>query len=210
MATRVNADVQRARILDAALRRIAHGGIAELSLRKVAGESGINVGSVRHYFDGADALLTAAAAEAAKRIEARIDGSTIERLHGLRGEAAVEALLVLIEELLPGDEQRRTETIAVLELVVASRTRAPFAAAAAQMGRDLRDTLAVALHALGAADPTGDARFLASLIAGLTLDAITPHGDFGDAAGGAPTETSTARIRAVLRPQLRRVLGVSR
>lgn len=198
MATRAEAAPRRAQILDAALRLVVTGGIADLSLRKVAEESGINIGSVRHYFDGADALLSAAAAEAATRIEIRLEQFPIVALRGLTGEAAVDALQGLLEQLLPLDAARRIESIAVLELVIASRTRAPFAAAAAQMGVDLRSTLADALGALGAADPQSDARLLGSLIAGITLDAVTPHGEFD-------AET----IRGVVRPVLRRVLGVA-
>lgn len=63
----------RTRILEAVLRLVARGGIAEASLRKVAEEAGINIGSVRHYFGSAESLMTAAAEEVGARMGQRLD-----------------------------------------------------------------------------------------------------------------------------------------
>ncbi len=65
----------RTRILEAVLRLVARGGIAEASLRKVAEEAGINIGSVRHYFGSAESLMTAAAEEVGARMAQRLDGA---------------------------------------------------------------------------------------------------------------------------------------
>ncbi|MHA6798644.1 TetR/AcrR family transcriptional regulator [Bounagaea algeriensis] len=63
----------KTRILEAVLRLVVRGGIAEASLRKVAEEAGINIGSVRHYFGSAESLMTAAAEEVGARMAQRLD-----------------------------------------------------------------------------------------------------------------------------------------
>ena len=58
MARPANADAHatRARILDAALRLFADVGRGETSIRDIAGEAGVSLGMVNHYFGSKDAL----------------------------------------------------------------------------------------------------------------------------------------------------------
>lgn len=195
---RIDPRERRRGIVRAAFRLVVAEGVAGMSLRKVAAESGLNIGSVRHYFRGHDELLIAAAEEAGDRMGRRLAGHPVEALRGLAGDAARDALQELVEAVLPMDEERRLEAIVVTELIVASRTRPVFAPSAERMGVDLRQVIAAALEALGVPDPAGRAAGLTAVIGGLTLDALTPHGRL------APD-----RMRAILRQHLRLILHES-
>lgn len=195
---RIDPCERRRDIVRAAFRLVVAEGVAGMSLRKVAAESGLNIGSVRHYFRGHDELLIAAAEEAGDRMGRRLAGHPVEALRGLAGDAARDALQELVEAVLPMDEERRLEAIVVTELIVASRTRPVFAPSAERMGVDLRQVIAAALEALGVPDPAGRAAGLTAVIGGLTLDALTPHGRL------APD-----RMRAILRQHLRLILHES-
>lgn len=195
---RIDPCERRRDIVRAAFRLVVAEGVAGMSLRKVAAESGLNIGSVRHYFRGHDELLIAAAEEAGDRMGRRLAGHPVEALRGLAGDAARDALQELVEAVLPMDEERRLEAIVVTELIVASRTRPVFAPSAERMGVDLRQVIAAALEALGVPDPAGRAAGLTAVIGGLTLDALTPHG-----------RLAPERLRAILRQHLRLILHES-
>ncbi len=195
---RIDPRERRRDIVRAAFRLVVAEGVAGMSLRKVAAESGLNIGSVRHYFRGHDELLIAAAEEAGDRMGRRLAGHPVEALRGLAGDAARDALQELVEAVLPMDEERRLEAIVVTELIVASRTRPVFAPSAERMGVDLRQVIAAALEALGVPDPAGRAAGLTAVIGGLTLDALTPHG-----------RLAPERLRAILRQHLRLILHES-
>lgn len=179
MPARIDPDQRRQQVVEAAFRLVVEGGLEGLSLRKVAVESGLNVGSVRHYFDGSQDLLVAAAEEAGERMGRRLARHPVEGLRGLTGETAIDAMRELVEELLPVDEERRDEAIVVLELILASRTRPVLETVAARMGRDLTAVLTGAFDALGVPDPGSRAAGLSALVGGLTIDAVTPHGALG-------------------------------
>lgn len=66
---RIDPRERRRDIVRAAFRLVVAEGVAGMSLRKVAAESGLNIGSVRHYFRGHDELLIAAAEEAGDRMD---------------------------------------------------------------------------------------------------------------------------------------------
>ncbi|GAA1253092.1 TetR family transcriptional regulator C-terminal domain-containing protein [Prauserella halophila] len=191
MPPRIEPERRRREVIEAAFRVVVTAGLEGLSLRKVAEEAGLNIGSVRHYFDGHLDLLAAAAQEAGDRMDRRLARHPVERLRQLRGTEALDAVQSLVEEVLPLDQQRRDETTVVVELVMASRTRPVFHEMSERMGADLADVLRRALTALDAHDPeTGSAR-LTALITGMTVEAVTPHREFGP-----------DLIRATLRAQL--------
>ncbi|WP_198587525.1 TetR/AcrR family transcriptional regulator, partial [Brevibacterium epidermidis] len=72
MPARIDPEERRQQVIEAAFRLVIVDGIEGVSLRKVADESGLNIGSVRHYFDGHHDLLTAAAEEAGDRMGRRL------------------------------------------------------------------------------------------------------------------------------------------
>ncbi len=73
--------------------------IEGVSLRKVAKESGLSIGSVRHYFDGHHDLLTAAAQEAGARMGRRLASHPAQGLRGLTSDAALNCLDVPAPDL---------------------------------------------------------------------------------------------------------------
>ncbi|MEZ5085247.1 MAG: TetR family transcriptional regulator C-terminal domain-containing protein [Tessaracoccus sp.] len=195
MPARIDPAKRRQQVIEAAFRLVVAEGIEGVSLRKVADESGLNIGSVRHYFDGHHDLLAAAAEEAGHRMGRRLAEHPAEKLRGLRGAMALDALQALVEAVMPIDEERRDEAIVVVELIMASRTRPVFAVMAERMAADLISVLRDALDALGLADTDLVAAQISAVIGGLTIDAVTPHGALG-----------VDRIRAVLRAHLRTLL----
>lgn len=199
MAARIDPERRRGQIVEAAFRLVAAEGTEGMSLRKVAEESGLNIGSVRHYFDGHRDLLAAAATEAGDRMGRRLARHPLEDMRGLRGDAALDALQALVEAVMPVDEERRGEAVVVMELIMAARTKPVFRAMAERMGADLRTVLQEALEALSVPDAGLAAEQVAAVVGGLTLDAITPHG--GD--------LDEDRLRTVLREHLQLVLGAA-
>ena len=187
MPARIDASRRRAEVVAAASRLVARDGAAALSLRRVADEAELNVGSVRHYFDGSDDLLVATAEDVGRRMGERLARHRLDDL----GAEWPERLAVFVEEVLPLDVERREEAAVLVEFVIASRTRPILAAATARMGHDLREALSTALASAGVGAAEQEADRLAALIGGLTLDAITPHGELGP-----------AELRATLRRHL--------
>ena len=56
MPARIDAEERRHIVIEAAFRMIVAEGLEGLTLRKVAVEADLNIGSVRHFFDGRDDL----------------------------------------------------------------------------------------------------------------------------------------------------------
>lgn len=178
---------------------MAAEGITGLSLRKVAAESGLNIGSVRHYFDDHRNLLVAAVTEVGDRMGKRLTRYSTDTLVGLDGEPAVDALQALLEELLPLDDERRVESIVLTEFIVAARVNPIFRPVTEQMAADMRQVITHALGVLDVSEPAEEAERLIAILGGLILDAVTPHGSLGD-----------ERIRRTLRAHLRSVLVAGR
>ncbi|QZY51317.1 MULTISPECIES: TetR/AcrR family transcriptional regulator [Microbacteriaceae] len=199
MPARIDPQERRQQVIEATFRLVVAEGIEGVSLRKVADESGLNIGSVRHYFDGHHDLLTAAAEEAGARMGHRLTAHRAEGLRGLTGEAALDALQALVEAVMPVDARRRDEAIVVVELIMASRTMPVFRAMSERMAADLAAVLREALDSLDVPDVDLAAAQLAAVIGGLTLDTVTPHGAL-----------SVERMRAVLRAHLQMLLANAR
>lgn len=196
MPARIDARQRRQHVVEAAFRLVVAEGLEGMSLRKVAAEAGLNIGSVRHYFDDHHDLVAAAVGEIGDRMGRRLAGHTPEKLVGLRGERAVDALQALVEEVLPVDDVRRAEAIVLLEFMVAARTRPVFRPVTEQMAVDLHRLVADALDALRVPDVPGETDRLTALIGGLTIDTVTPHGSLG-----------VDRLRTTLRAHLTAVLS---
>jgi AcrR family transcriptional regulator len=126
----VDAAQRRQEIVGAVCRIIATDGLERASLREVADEAGLAVGSVRHYFDSSDDLLAYSFAAVSDRLLTRLN----KALTGL-GPAADDpdtsrAVLTLLGEFLPLDEERALDACAWLAFRNAARIR-PFLAAEA-------------------------------------------------------------------------------
>jgi AcrR family transcriptional regulator len=128
----VDAAQRRQEIVGAVCRIIATDGLERASLREVADEAGLAVGSVGHYFDSSDDLLAYSFAAVSDRLLSRLN----KALTGLGlGPAAADpdmsrAVLTLLGEFLPLDEERALDACAWLAFRNAARIR-PFLAAEA-------------------------------------------------------------------------------
>ncbi len=103
----VDHDERRRQIAEALLAVAARDGHESVSSRAVAKELGVATGSLWHYFDGFDEVVRAAAAEVTRRTDTRIAAAT----EGLRGLSRLHALM---REVLPLDDDTRTEAHVVV------------------------------------------------------------------------------------------------
>ncbi|MBT2554331.1 TetR/AcrR family transcriptional regulator [Arthrobacter sp. ISL-5] len=126
----VDAAARRQEIVDAVCRIIATDGLERASLREVADEAGLAVGSVRHYFASSEELLAFSFSAVVDRILARLAAALagVSRTSG--PEEQHEAVLTLLSEFLPLDEERALDACAWLAFKNAARIR-PFLAAEA-------------------------------------------------------------------------------
>jgi AcrR family transcriptional regulator len=127
----VDAAVRRRQIVDAVCRIIGSDGLERASLREVADEAGLAVGSVRHYFASSEELLTFSFAAVVDRIVERLDRAYAHVAETPAGsEEHLAAVLTLLGEFLPLDEERALDACAWLAFKNAARIR-PFLAAEA-------------------------------------------------------------------------------
>ncbi|MDL5154539.1 TetR/AcrR family transcriptional regulator [Actinomycetospora termitidis] len=160
---------RRAAVYDAVFAVVVEDGLQAVSLRRVAERAGLAIGSVRHYFDSAEAMLTAAAEEVMARIAGRIEARRDELDDASDRRRVTEEMFA---ELLPLDDVRARETAVWLEFALAARTVPAFGPVAEQLHRGVRDLAVIVLRA-GGVVPEGDleveAERLAALVDGLGL-----------------------------------------
>jgi AcrR family transcriptional regulator len=127
----VDAVIRRQEVVDAVFRIIAADGLERASLREVADEAQLAVGSVRHYFASSDELLTHAFAVVVDRIVGRLAAAD-SRLRDLPPGSAEHnaAVMALLGEFLPLDEERAVDACVWMAFKNAARTK-PFLAAEA-------------------------------------------------------------------------------
>lgn len=121
----VDADDRRELVADAVFQVIADRGLTQASLRNVAQEAALALGSVRHYFDNQAELMEFSFRVISERIHLR----ALDRLEELEGSelpdtraALVEKCAAVLEELLPLDEDRRADAVVHMEFMLDART----------------------------------------------------------------------------------------
>lgn len=110
----VDPETRRDDVVEAVFRVIRRDGLEQASLRNVAAEAGLAIGSVRHYFAGHGELMVFAMRAMASRVERRL----LAHLETLPVDPAS-----MLSELLPLDETRRDEVTVWLAFTMAARTR---------------------------------------------------------------------------------------
>ncbi|MFS0725549.1 TetR/AcrR family transcriptional regulator [Paenibacillus sp. 1P07SE] len=98
----VDHDHQRQRVVEAALRIIRSDGIEGATVRKIAAEAGLSVGSMRHYFNSQLELFSWAMHLFLDRIETRIRNTSFDG-------PPLESMVLLLLQFMPVDEERRLE-----------------------------------------------------------------------------------------------------
>lgn len=163
-------------MVEAVLRIIAVDGLERASLREVADEAGLAVGSVRHYFDGSEELLAYSFATVVDRVVGRLSAylpAVASARPGTSGQRG--AVLSVLNGLLPLDETRAVEACAWMAFKNAARTR-PYLAAEAD--RSHREVAAVAGEVVAALMPAGESRDVLVVEAErllATLDGLCMH-----------------------------------
>jgi AcrR family transcriptional regulator len=151
----VDQNARRLDVVDALFRVVARDGLHRASLRTVADEAGLNIGSVRHYFASQQELMRFAMQAMIDRVSARL----LRRIEGLGDVRALQHpqrrrhAADLLAELLPLDEQRRAEVTVFIDFITAARTNPAFADLAQQSAlgtRTLVRRTVTGLHERGA------------------------------------------------------------
>jgi|HigsolmetaAR203D_1030402.scaffolds.fasta_scaffold00623_22 AcrR family transcriptional regulator len=99
----VNHELKKIEIAEAAWKIIVQEGLENASVRKIAKETGMSVGSLRHYFPSQSDLLLFSMELVSERVKKRWFAKHIRK-------GPLETLLELTCEVLPLDEERRVET----------------------------------------------------------------------------------------------------
>lgn len=122
----VDADQRRQDVVEAVFRIIASDGLERASLREVADEAGLAVGSVRHYFSSSEELLVHSFGVVVDRITRRL-GEAAQAVAACTPATSEhrEAVLTLLGQILPLDEERAVDSCVWLAFKNAARIR-PF------------------------------------------------------------------------------------
>jgi AcrR family transcriptional regulator len=172
----VNAEARRQDVVEAVWRIIAVDGLEKASLREVADEAGLAVGSVRHYFAGSEELLTHSFATVVDRVVTRLD----EALPALEKNPPAspehrEAVLTLLGELLPLDEQRAVEACVWMAFRNAARIRPFLATEADRSHREVAALMGRVITTLVPADEPEAALVVEAERLLATLDGLCMH-----------------------------------
>jgi AcrR family transcriptional regulator len=126
---KVDADARRREIADALLRLAATEGLESVSLRHVAAEAGVSMGAVQHYFRTKDEMLRFALEHQARRREQRI----VEKLTAAgRPPTVREIIRTSLLEVLPTDEQSRSERLTDIAFFIRAMREPALAAVMAE------------------------------------------------------------------------------
>ncbi|MCP2336399.1 TetR/AcrR family transcriptional regulator [Actinomadura rupiterrae] len=172
---------RRREVAEAIFRVARRDGLEHASLRAVAAEAGLAVGSVRHYFDGQADLMIFAMRYFAERAGQRIrEAAGRLRMPDPDAPAAehVTTLELLLAETLPLDDRRREEAEVWLAFVTSARTNPDLRPYAQELYDDLAgmlDKLLAAADGLGALRTGLDLRAERIRLNAL-LDGLTMHG----------------------------------
>lgn len=97
--------MRKIRIAEAAWKVIVQSGMEHATVRKIAKESGLSVGSLRYYFPTQAELLLFSMELVSERVKERIQA----HLHQPKADP-LTAIKDVIGEMLPLDDERRVET----------------------------------------------------------------------------------------------------
>ncbi|MEU4206006.1 TetR family transcriptional regulator C-terminal domain-containing protein [Streptomyces sp. NPDC026294] len=128
MPRHVDPEARRRLVVDALFRVVVRDGLQRASLRAVADEARLNIGSLRHYFDSQQDLMRFAMQSMLDRVERRLL-EHVERIGDLGRHPRPEQLRLtagFLAELLPLDERRRAEVTVFLDFNTAARTDPAF------------------------------------------------------------------------------------
>ncbi|AZQ74122.1 TetR family transcriptional regulator [Streptomyces luteoverticillatus] len=199
----VDPEARRRAVADAVFRVARRDGLENASLRNVAQEAGLAVGSVRHYFADHSDLMLFAMRELARRVEARVRDHAEHLLATPPADNRAALVEDLLAEFLPLDQARHDEAVLWLAFCTAARVRPELRPSADRIHTGMRELIERVLHEAQNAGgfpnhldiPTEALRLLA-LLDGLTLTSVL-H----------PARLPADDMRRVLRLHLRSLRG---
>ena len=198
MAARLDHAARRAEIAQAVWRIVLREGVRGASVRGVAREAGLSMGSVRYFFGTQDELLEFAMTEVIERARRRIEtGSTARSAAAEEGDL-IGAAADLLEQVLPLDDERLVEA-RVWAAFTGETATAPGLAAIRHQADDAVRRLCRSILSDGAIrhpsrSLTLETERMWSLLDGLTMHRLVD-----------PRRTPNSRMRAVLRMHLTEV-----
>ena len=168
----VDHDSQRQRVAEAAIRIIRRDGIEQATVRNIAAEAGLSVGSMRHYFSSQLELFSFAMHLFLDRIVERIQRMSFEG-------PPLDSLVLLLLQFIPLDEERRLEMDVWLAFMAKATVHAELKPLSDKLHSGLYDSAHYVVQALlaeGLARPGLDVEFesqrLHALVDGLALQHI--------------------------------------
>lgn len=178
MPKKVDHHARRTTIAQAAWQVTAQGGIEAVTMRHVAAAAGMSLGQVQHYFTTKDELLAHAYDLIVDQIAARVSDHT----PGTDEPQPRDTIRDALTELLPLDDQRRTEAHFLLMFLARGAVSPDFAARLRKAHADLHTLLddqlrraqrrgTVPVHL----DPAREARTLLAVLDGLTTHVLVGH-----------------------------------
>ncbi|MDF0531291.1 TetR/AcrR family transcriptional regulator [Tsukamurella sp. 8F] len=165
----VDPEARRAHIVDAVFRVVSVGGIEAATLKNVAADAGLAIGSVRHYFDSHEAILQAAAEAMAGRVGSRL----LAEREAFVADPTVNRLADLLSELLPLDAERTAEVRVWLAFSAAAAARPTLARCATEMAEQTATIVRIALERAGLPSDAATVRGTVALVDGLSLAGVS-------------------------------------
>ena len=190
----VDHDERRREIAGAVWRVILRDGMEGVSVRDVAAEAGLSAGALRHYFATKEELLAGGARLVVERVTGRLGREP-------RGETPAEAVRSILSEVLPLDEERRTEGAVWLAFAARSQVDRRIAEEHEMVFDGMRELCRGILEQLRAGgwlapglDPEGEAGRLHALVDGLSV-----HGLMGRLGNDEMLGVLDAHLREITR-----------
>ncbi|GAA3264752.1 TetR/AcrR family transcriptional regulator [Nonomuraea helvata] len=172
---------RRREVVDALFRVVVRDGLQRASLRTVAAEAQLNIGSLRHYFATQEELMRFAMGSMIERVAERLRAAIEEAgdLAVLSAQELLELCARLLGELLPLDERRRGEVTVFLDFAAASRTDPALRDLASQVAVGTREFVGHVLERLEARGALRrglrldvETERLSALVDGLAMNAV--------------------------------------
>jgi AcrR family transcriptional regulator len=173
----VDHEARRSHLAQAVWRIVVREGVAAASVRAVAKEAGLSMGSVRHFFASHDQLLLFAVEALVEQASRRIAEGTSARMTLVAEGRPLAAVAALLEEVLPLDAERQTEAKVWVAFTTPPATDSEIAAVRKRVDEGVRELCGNALDALhefGLLDADRDRRVEIERIHAL-LDGLTIH-----------------------------------
>jgi AcrR family transcriptional regulator len=173
---------RRTELAEAVWRVIRRDGVEHASVREVAREANLSMGSLRYFFDSQDGLLRFAMQEVMRRVQARIEAGAPAREAAMRRGKTGEVVVELLEQVLPVDDERLAEAQIWLAFTPRSLIDPQLQALRQEADdgvRELCRQCLLGLSGFGLMAPERDLRReterMWALIDGLTLHLVTGH-----------------------------------